>query len=376
MFKTRLLILPALVSALLQIGCALTAQPNQSVAGVSATQEPATVSTSSPESTAVVQPAVQPTAPPPQAEGPEANTVVLPASCYREGLPSYIDQKAGFCFAYPQGFSLGQMNPGQTAIVGPALDKSADPLRASLTVQVRPAAGKSLPDLLTIYAVETGSSIETPLTEITVDGEPAKVQDPVKGRPNARAALVLHKGNLFILSFAPSVKDTPASQQTAVWKQGQKDMQALYEIVTSSFAFLDQPRSVGANDVLGITPSCVVPGNSLYVDSEQGYCLAIPSRFIVAEMNPGQRAIFGPALDDSPDPLRASLLVEANPVPAGSSLQNLAEAFVNANPNPAITSGAIEFGRRQAIILHDVPGRGNSMNVLVLNNNRLYNLYF
>jgi hypothetical protein len=36
----------------------------------------------------------------------------------------------------------------------------------------------------------------------------------------------------------PTLKDTPASQQNDVWKNGQKDMETLYEVVSSSFTFL------------------------------------------------------------------------------------------------------------------------------------------
>lgn len=166
------------------------------------------------------------------------DTIILPANCYRQGLPTYINREAGLCFAFPQKFTVGEFNPGEPAILGPALDSSPDPLRATLTVQAKPAAGTSLADHLSSYALETGTSPESVSGEITIGGETGKVMDPVKGRPNARAVLVLHGDNLYVLSFAPTLKDTPAAQQTDVWKRGQQDMEALYTIVAGSFAFL------------------------------------------------------------------------------------------------------------------------------------------
>lgn len=205
--------------------------------------------TGTPIATVFVLPTAVPSAAatPAAADSPAAppqDTFSLPAICYREGLPTYIDRMAGFCFAFPQSFALGEFNPGQPAVLGPALDSSPDPLRATLTYQVKPAAGMSLPNHLAAYALETGTSPETLLGELTLGAEAAKVMDPVRGRPNARVVLVLHGDNLYILSFAPTLKDTPPPQQSDAWKKGQQDMEALYGTVTGSFGFL--PSAVAA----------------------------------------------------------------------------------------------------------------------------------
>lgn len=150
----------------------------------------------------------------------------------------------------------------------------------------------------------------------------------------------------------------------------------IYEIVTDTFGFLNNARAAGTDAVLGLPGSCIVDGNALYIDADMGYCLAVPPRFVVGEMNPGQPAVFGPPLERSLDPLRASLLVDVKAAQADSKLESVADEFVKANPSAAISRSAGEIGGQKAVILRNVPGRLSSANVLVLNNGRLFNLYF
>ena len=338
---------------------------------------PASGTTAPATPTAVVLPA--PTATPlpsPSPVGtPPADTFLLPANCYREGLPTYLSRAQGICFAYPQHFALGEPATGQADIVGPALDASPDPLRATLTLQVRPAAARSLSDLVASYALETGTAPETRPSDVTLDGEPGKLLEPVMGRPNTRSVLLVHAGQLYVLSFAPSLKDSLPAQQSGVWTTGERDMRALFEIATDSFAFLDTPRQVGTDSVLGVAPSCIRAGHALLVDAAGGYCLAIPPRCNVDEFNPGQRAVYGPALDLGPDPLRASLLVEVKSVESGRSLPSLADEFVRANPGSVLERSDLLLGGRPAVSVSGVPARMTSWNVFSLYGARLYTLW-
>ncbi len=372
--KTFRLYLSIAVLLLMVMGCANTAQPTATQPEAEQVPPSATIELPAAEpGTIATQPA--PTAGAPAGEGPQGDTVVLPANCYREGLPTYVDRKNKICFAYPQHFAPGDMNQGQPAIYGPALDKSADPLRATLAIEIRPAAGRQLPDLLSTYAVETGTPVETLLSAITLDGEAGKVLDPIHGRPNVRAILVLHNSNLYVLSFAPSLKDTPASEQSTVWKQGQKDMEALYEIVTGSFGFLDQPRIASLDSTIGVPAACLVDGNALYIGDTGKFCLAVPPGFVVDEFNPGERGIFGPARDTSADPLRASLNVHVKP--ASMNLGDSISAFLHeTGTTPETRLIDVTIGGQAGKMLDPVNGRPNSRSIVVLTKTNLYILSF
>jgi hypothetical protein len=143
-----------------------------------------------------------------------------------------VNDLYGYCFAYPEVFSVFGENPAAPAISGPALDESPDPLHAYLIVSARPVPEGA--DLGALVSGFLGQSVFSTLPEpiartaTTLGGEPAEVLEGVPGRLSSRVVLALHNNRLYQLSFNP-VDAEPAKA----------DLEALYSAVLPSFAFFD-----------------------------------------------------------------------------------------------------------------------------------------
>jgi len=134
-------------------------------------------------------------------------------------------------------------------------------------------------------------------------------------------------------------------------------------------------------DLAGLPPSCQTGSDQLavYADRLAGYCFLYPARFEVGEFGPGQPGIFGPPLDESLDPLRASLQVEVTEVPAGTDLATAVETFLHefaAIQGLTISREPTIVASEPAEILEPIPGRLSSRDVIVLHGDRQYRLIF
>ena len=128
------------------------------------------------------------------------------------------------------------------------------------------------------------------------------------------------------------------------------------------------------------TVGCPLSGEASYVNSLYGYCFAYPEGFKVQIDNPLAPAILGPALDESPDPLRVSLVVSARPVPEGADLGGLVNGFLSQNmiaqlPTPVQVTQT-SLGGEPAEVLEGVPGRLSLRVVMALHGTLIYQLYF
>lgn len=164
-----------------------------------------------------------------------------PVPAYLEGVPpeclvrgrqtkSYVMRQDDYCFIYPARFEQGNLSNRQPNILGPALDKSLDPLRANLTIEVKPANGKGLDSLVDEALKEfAGMSGIQPIkrTSITLAQGPAIVAEPIPGRLSSRVVFTVHGDKLYRLAFWP-----------VGMPQAQADMDELYNMVTSSFGHL------------------------------------------------------------------------------------------------------------------------------------------
>jgi hypothetical protein len=156
----------------------------------------------------------------------------LPLTCQVTDLNVFIDRAAGYCFAYPLDFSPGDERSGQPIVLGPALDDNPEPLRASLAVDLLPVPGGS--DLTALVDGYLASLGELPWAierlPLTLGGAPAEMLEPVPGLGSARVVLLLHGDTLFNLTFHPVGIEAANT-----------DLEALYQTVTGSFAFLVNP---------------------------------------------------------------------------------------------------------------------------------------
>jgi hypothetical protein len=193
-----------------------------------------------PEATPVVataKPSAGPSITAPAPAAPEEPVTQIPATCYREGLLTYVERGTRICFAYPQGFALASAqglyaagSQVQAELRGPALDPSPDPLRASLAVVMEDAApGVTLEEAVDSYPASLGGPLEhLRRWPLTAARQPAVRLDGVPGRPTATGILLLRGGKLYRLRVAPDLS----------FEKAKDEMSRLIEAVTSSFGFL------------------------------------------------------------------------------------------------------------------------------------------
>jgi hypothetical protein len=124
--------------------------------------------------------------------------------------------------------------------------------------------------------------------------------------------------------------------------------------------------------------SCSNPEQANYANRPAGFCLSYPNRFSVVDEQPGRLSISGPALDESLEPLAARLWVEWESAAEGLDLQAAADDFVKKQPasQPGITQQPISLGGASAILLENVPGKLSSRVIIVLNDGKLYRIWF
>jgi hypothetical protein len=162
----------------------------------------------------------------------------VPATCRVDGLSTYADTANGFCFAYPTTFEATVNEAGNPLVVGPPLDSSVEPLRASLLVEVEVAAqDKTLTEIVDGYVAQF-ADLDVPAIErtpIELAGQPAELLEGVPGREGSRDIFMVREGTLFHLMFMPSVRDFP---------QAASDVQLLATTVVATFSVMS-PTAVG-----------------------------------------------------------------------------------------------------------------------------------
>ena len=204
-----------------------TAQPTETIA-------PSATATFAPSQTATLQPAVTDARTAPTATLTPHGDPLLPEPCRpASGNRVYIRSEDAFCFSIPERFKIQESAPGHALIVGPALEKSADPIFASLEVTATDVpAGSDLNDLVdeALREFTDFAAWEIGRTPVQVDGEPAVSVEPIPGRLSGRHLYFLHGRNLlqaFLLACRHQV--------------GRGDLSELYKTVTGSFRFLPAP---------------------------------------------------------------------------------------------------------------------------------------
>jgi hypothetical protein len=128
-------------------------------------------------------------------------------------------------------------------------------------------------------------------------------------------------------------------------------------------------------------PAACAPANgeqAVFTSTEGGYCFAYPGGFTLGEAVGGRVPVLGPALDASPDPLRARLEVEVTQLAAGTTLHAADDEFVNSFGALAseIAREPFTLGGEPAILLHNVPARLSARVVLAVRGERQYALWF
>ena len=142
------------------------------------------------------------------------------------------------------------------------------------------------------------------------------------------------------------------------------------------------PQAAGAAE--GLPPTCQPQSGQsvVYADRQRGFCFLYPAGFAANAIDPGQINVIGvvqgPALDASPDPLAATLLIEV--MPDGSAdLEAAVAAMVrefHGQPGVNISQHPFDLGGLPAVLLEGVPGRGGSRDVVALLDGMRFRLLF
>lgn len=164
---------------------------------------------------------------------PTPSSSDLPLTCQVTDLNVYIDRDAGYCFAYPLRFTVGEQPwfsdlPG---ILGPALDNSAEPIHATLVVETTPNdPQKSLEqqanEFLSNFTVVDLATLER--ESLIVAGEPALQVDAIPVQLSWRIVFVSHADKLYRLMYWP-----------VDIVEAQADLDELIQTSLNSFSFID-----------------------------------------------------------------------------------------------------------------------------------------
>jgi hypothetical protein len=158
---------------------------------------------------------------------PTPSSSDLPMTCQVTDLNVFIDRQAGYCFAYPLGFTWDEAT---ASVIGLPVGSSAEPVQATFMVETAPFdQGKSLDqqahDFLKSFSVLDPGSF--PRGSLHVGGESALLVDAVPARLSWRIVFIQHEETLYRLMYWPV--DIP---------EVQADLEELFQTTSGSFAFL------------------------------------------------------------------------------------------------------------------------------------------
>ncbi|HEY3474452.1 MAG TPA: hypothetical protein VGK56_07555 [Anaerolineales bacterium] len=129
-----------------------------------------------------------------------------------------------------------------------------------------------------------------------------------------------------------------------------------------------------------LPPTCQVTDLNVYINEGWGYCFAYPKAFTADESRTAEGIItlYGPGLEDTANPVRASLEITAQVAPPESGLTPLVDAYLaslGSTPLPIQRETGM-LGGKPAETLDPVPGLLSSRVTMVLNESILLTLRF
>jgi hypothetical protein len=142
------------------------------------------------------------------------------------------------------------------------------------------------------------------------------------------------------------------------------------------------------DDQLGLAEiplSCLSGDDSRapYINLAGGYCLQYPAHFQVGDVYPqgpgagpqeSIAAFYGPRLDNSMEPVRASLSIVVEGRDDGRSLDDWASQATADFPGMPITRTETTFAGEPALLLEGMPGRFLNTQLFFIHNGRVYDL--
>ncbi len=178
------------------------------------------------------------TAPPPSIPSPSAPAAQAAAPedpCTAGGKgnrSAYVDNREGFCLFYPADFFVNKPGAGIIEFLGPALDKSNQPLRAYINViRKEPVGGRTLDEI----AMSTWKAPRSAyhLSNIQLDGQDALVASDLQLVDVAwkvKQIIFIHSGYVYLISISPFDSTSP-------YDKALPDAQRFWDLAIPSFTF-------------------------------------------------------------------------------------------------------------------------------------------
>ncbi len=267
----------------------------------------------------------------------------------------------GYCFLYPVGYDVNQVESGLVLFVKSILNVEA-PL---LSIQIEEANGRSAAEVADALIAEY-PGFEIPRSEITLSGEPGILLDKLPGQDIGRRLLLVHDDRLYDFYWRPVGPDYgEISAQT----------EALYNMFLESFQFVPVVPGTPLQD--GIECPEALAETFLFENEAQGYCLLLPAGYSTEQVNEQEMVVFVGSLMDVSHP---KLFITVEDL-AGRSFDQIIEELLSsaqaANPGfePASEFGLSVDGE-MSIMFDKLPGQDLSRQLLFTHQDRLYRLTF
>jgi hypothetical protein len=316
--------------------------------------------------------------------------VLLPAVCAQPGLPTFLDQAAGYCFAYPNDHRLTGIDT-LPQIAGPTVGSGSE-LFPGLSLAAYPLDGRELAEYVDDYLAGLGdAAAAVERVPTTIAGRPAEILEPAPGELNARLVLVANGRTVHALGFTPTFRDIPTAEQDFLQRRAQIASDALFETVLATLAFLPRPGEA-AEGAVELPAACLRDGHSLFINAAVGppaddtadedapppvgLCLAVPSGFTAQRTPQGLPRLLGPALDASLSPVRATFALEP-PQPAdGRSLDEVVAASLDERGEDEATLTETTIGGEAALLVEGLTGGRGSQEAFFIRDGQVYQLVF
>ncbi|HEU0296775.1 MAG TPA: hypothetical protein VFR47_28820 [Anaerolineales bacterium] len=136
------------------------------------------------------------------------------------------------------------------------------------------------------------------------------------------------------------------------------------------------PSPTPSGSTLPLT--CQVTDLNVYINDMDGYCFAYPTRFTLGDQPSDKPDVRGPAVDDSLEPIHATLGVEVTPA-TGASLREQAEAYLkefSAADSAIFTWSQVQVGGEAGWMVEPVPAMLAYRIVFVQHDGKLFRLMY
>ena len=124
--------------------------------------------------------------------------------------------------------------------------------------------------------------------------------------------------------------------------------------------------------------SCQVTDLNVYINEMDGYCFAYPKQFTLGDQPSDNPDVRGPAVDDSVEPIHATLTVEFSTA-TDKSLREQAELYLKefsvADPS-TYTWTQVPVGNEAGLMVEPVPAMLSYRIVFVQHNDKLFRLMY